>query len=100
MQGGNPQVVAGMLNTMLSPDPSVLAWAMAQRKEKADALQGGAVSAVVVTVRVDAARTACFGIKPKNATRTMEMTMIGVQRCNRNMSVSPFVDVSISKKSL
>lgn len=67
---------------------------MAQRKEKADALQGGAVSAVVVTVSVDAAwtRDQCWKTVPMLAARMMARTRQTAQRRDRNIVFSPLCD--------
>src|SRR5438128_9348152 len=73
-----PGAVEGMWKVMVSPEPSALARATAQRSETAAAAQGGARSAVMVTVRVVAAFTGCVGALPGAPSRVMARTVAGI----------------------
>src|SRR5205823_6057317 len=58
-----PGSVDGMLKTIVSPEPSVFACAIAQRKENEAGAQGAAESAVVVTVSVEAANAGIWKVR-------------------------------------
>src|SRR5258708_773914 len=63
-----PGSVAGILKVMVSPELSVFAWAIAQRKENEVGAHGAAESAVVVTVSVEAASAGIWKVRMRPKT--------------------------------